>query len=75
MIEFKVLKTTHPYSTNKDKIEYAIVTTCYIQAEPDSIRGLYFDGDKGYIIAKSLKDATNVLFTWVDKRTRGQLII
>ena len=60
--EYKIVATIHPYSKLKDKIAYAIVTTTYLVAEPDSLLGYIDLGPSGgYVIASNLEHASTIL--------------
>jgi len=75
MKEFKVIKTTHNRSPLGNKLAYAIISTTYFLAEPDSIRGCHFDDeDDMFIIAKSIQDAHEMLVDKIYKPIKAGLI-
>lgn len=68
MKEFKVIKTTHLYSKLDNKLAYAIVSTTYLLAEPDSRRGVHLDDeDDMFIIAHDIDDAHEMLINKIYK--------
>jgi|TARA_Y100000310_G_C20050389_1_gene520292 hypothetical protein len=62
MKEFKVIKTTHMYSPLEDNLAYAIISSTYLRAEPDAIRGVHLDDEEDmFIIANDMADAHEML--------------